>query len=185
MAEKKNLFTFKITVVGEGRVGKTSLIQKFTNNSFNEDYLKTLGASFSLYENEINNDAIKLIIWDIAGQDDFNFLRPSFFKNSRASIIVCSLEENDFGKESCNRIADWHKDVRHYCGDDVPVLLLANKSDLVDLDKIDLNKLQTIVDRENFIGFYVKSAKTGNGVISSFNTIIRLLYNKSTQISSN
>jgi len=184
MAEKKTQYSFKITVVGEGRVGKTSLIQKFTNNSFNEDYLKTLGASFSLYENFIDNNAIKLIIWDIAGQDDFNFLRPSFFKNSRASIIVCSLEDNDFGKESFDHIADWHKDVRHYCGD-VPVLLFANKSDLVVPNKIDRAKLQTIVDREKFIGYYVTSAKTGDGVQNSFNTIIRLLYNKNTQISSN
>jgi len=181
MAEKKIQYSFKITVIGEGRVGKTSLIQKFTNNSFNEDYLKTLGASFSVYENFIDNDAIRLIIWDIAGQDDFNFLRPSFFKNSRASIIVCSLEENDFGKESFDRIVDWHKDVLHYCGD-VPVLLFANKSDLVDPDKIDHSKIQAIVDRENFIGYYVTSAKTGNGVQNSFNTIIRHLYDKNSPL---
>ena len=184
MAEKKIHYSFKITVIGEGRVGKTSLIQKFTNNSFNEDYLKTLGASFSIYENFIDDDEIKLIIWDIAGQDDFNFLRPSFFKNSRASIIVCSLEDNDFGKESFDRIADWHKDVRQYCGD-VPVLLFVNKSDLVDTNKIDHAKIQTIVDRENFIGYYVTSAKTGDGVLTSFNTLIGHLYKKYSTSSSN
>jgi len=184
MEEKTIQYTFKITVVGEGGVGKTSLIQKFTNKSFNENYLKTLGASFSVYENFINKDAIKLIIWDIAGQNDFNFLRPSFFKNSRASIIVCSLEDNDFGKESIERIADWHKDILQYCGD-VPVIFFANKSDLVDPNKIDHAKLQTIVDRENFIGYYVTSAKTGHGVLTSFNTIIGHLYNKYSTLSSN
>ena len=177
MAEKKIQYSFKITVIGEGRVGKTSLIQKFTKNSFNEDYLKTLGASFSVYENMIDKDAIRLIVWDIAGQNDFNFLRPSFFKNSRASIIVCSLEDNNFGKESIERIADWHKDILQYCGD-VPVLLFANKSDLVDLNHINHSQFQTIVDRENFIGYYVTSAKTGDGVIKSFNTIIQYLYDK-------
>ncbi|MFX1552002.1 MAG: GTP-binding protein, partial [Promethearchaeota archaeon] len=86
-------FNFKITVVGDGRVGKTSLIQKFTQGGFQKDYIRTIGAQFSVFSKKINEDNIKLLFWDIAGQDNFNFLRPSFFKNSRAAIIVYSLEE--------------------------------------------------------------------------------------------
>ena len=183
MAEKPiQKFSFKISLVGEGGVGKTSLIQRFTNNSFNESYLKTLGASFSLYENVIDNDEIKLIIWDIAGQNDFDFLRPSFFKNNRASIIVFSLEDTDAGRESFDRIADWHKDVLHYSGNvPVPVLLLGNKSDIVDLDTIDHAKIQAIVDRENFLGYYLTSAKTGDEVVKSFNVIMQHLYKSATK----
>jgi small GTP-binding protein len=107
MSEKKEKnYSFKVTVIGIGGVGKTSLIKKFTKNSFNENYLKTIGANFSHYDNFVNDDAIKLILWDIAGQDDFNFLKASFLKDSRASIIVYSLENNDFGRESINSIGD-------------------------------------------------------------------------------
>ena len=175
MAEKHRRYSFKITVVGEGGVGKTSLIQKFTKNTFNEDYLKTIGANFSYYDNFIDNDAIRLIIWDIAGQNDFNFLMPSFLKDSRASIIVYSLEDNDLGRDSFNHIADWHEDVRNYCGD-IPILLFVNKSDLVDPDQIDHAKIQAVVDREKFMGYHVTSAKNGDGVIDAFNKIIEYLY---------
>ena len=104
MSEDNKKFRFKITVVGDGAVGKTSLIQKFTNDTFKTDYIKTIGAQFSVYDKKIENDKIKLLLWDIAGQDDFNFLRPSFFKNSVAAIIVYSLEENDLGEESLTQL---------------------------------------------------------------------------------
>ena len=71
-------FRFKISVIGDGQVGKTSLIKKYSKGSFERDYVKTIGAQFSKFEKEIDGDEIRLIFWDIAGQDDFLFLRPSF-----------------------------------------------------------------------------------------------------------
>ncbi|MFX0180750.1 MAG: hypothetical protein ACFE78_11200, partial [Candidatus Hodarchaeota archaeon] len=60
----KEKFKFKITVIGDGRVGKTSLIKKFTKGSFQEDYIKTMGAQFSVYDKKIDGDNIKLFFWD-------------------------------------------------------------------------------------------------------------------------
>ena len=71
-------FGFKISIIGDGGVGKTSLIKKFTKGTFEKDYVKTIGAQFSRYDKEINGDIINLIFWDIAGQDDFDFLHPLF-----------------------------------------------------------------------------------------------------------
>jgi len=170
-------FIFKITVIGDGRVGKTSLIQKFTQSYFREDYIKTIGAQLSIYVKEINGDKIKLQFWDIAGQDSFHFLRPSFFKKSKAAIIVYSLEENKLGEESFNHIPDWYKEIVKYCGN-VPIILFANKVDLVDEDNIDDSDIQEIVNKNNFLGYYITSAKTGSGVIEAFNAIIKELYNK-------
>ena len=93
-------FGFKICIIGDGGVGKTSLLKKFAKGTFEKDYIKTIGAQFSRYDKEIDGDAINLIFWDIAGQDDFNFLHPLFYKESRAGIIVFSLEENDLGEGS-------------------------------------------------------------------------------------
>ncbi|GAH43367.1 unnamed protein product, partial [marine sediment metagenome] len=95
MSETNKKFRFKITVIGDGAVGKTSLIQKFTNDNFKEEYIKTIGAQFSIFDRKIDGDKIKLLFWDIAGQDSFNFLRPSFFNNSVAAIIVYTLENNE------------------------------------------------------------------------------------------
>ncbi|GAH39614.1 unnamed protein product [marine sediment metagenome] len=177
MSESGRKFRFKVTVIGDGRVGKTSLIKKFTQGSFKKDYVKTIGAQFSVYDKKIEEDKIRLLFWDIAGQDNFHFLRPNFFKNSRAAIIVYSLEENKFGKESFEHISIWYDDIVKFCGN-IPIVIFGNKVDLVDEDKLDNNKLKDIMNNDNFLGHYLTSAKTGKGVIESFNAIIETLYSK-------
>ncbi len=177
MSDSESKFKFKITLVGNGFVGKTTLIKKFTQGDFVEDYIKTIGAQFTIYDKEIDGDKIRLMFWDIAGQDDFNFARPSFFKNSNAAIIVYSLEENNVGDESFNHISYWHEDIKQFCGD-IPIVVFANKVDLVDEYKLDKSKIQEIVSKRNFLGYSIISAKTGHGVIDAFNAIIDEIYHK-------
>ncbi len=178
MSDNGRKFRFKVTVIGDGRVGKTSLIKRFTQGSFKKDYVKTIGAQFSVYDEIIKGDKIRLLFWDIAGQDTFHFLRPNFFKNSRAAIIVYSLEDNKFGKESFDHIINpWYKDITKFCGD-VPIVVFGNKVDLVDKDKINDSKIQELIESNNFLGHYITSAETGEGVIEAFNAIIETLYSK-------
>ena len=171
-------FKFKITVIGDGGVGKTSLIRKFTQGSFQKDYMKTIGAQFSKYAEEIEGDQCELFFWDIAGQDEFHFLRPSFYKESRAAIIVYSLEENILGKESFKNITHWYNDLKQFCGI-IPVLVFANKVDLVDKDIFDNVKILKLVKKKNLLGYYLTSAKTGESVYDAFQAIIKELYYKS------
>ena len=177
MSDDGRRFRFKVTVIGDGRVGKSSLIKKFTQGSFKKDYVKTIGAQFSVYNKEIEGDKIRLLFWDIAGQDTFHFLRPSFFKNSKAAIIVYSLEDNKFVEESLKNISGWHEDIIKHCGD-VPIVVFANKVDLVDDGSLDDSEIKEMVKENNFLGYYLTSAKTGKGVITAFNMIIDELYDK-------
>ncbi|MHA1273706.1 MAG: Rab family GTPase [Promethearchaeota archaeon] len=177
MSEDMKGFVFKITVIGDGAVGKTSLIKKYTQGSFQKDYIKTLGAQFSKYDEEIEGDTVKLFFWDIAGQQEFDFMRPTFYKGSKAAIIVFSLEDNEHGKESFEHIVDWHEDIKKYCGD-LPIVLFGNKVDLVDESKLDDSKVLELVKERNFLGYYKTSAKTGSGVYEAFQAIIKELYNR-------
>ncbi|MFW9865132.1 MAG: Rab family GTPase [Candidatus Thorarchaeota archaeon] len=176
-------FRFKITVIGDGKVGKTSLIKRFTQGSFQRDYVKTIGAQFSAFDKEIEGDKIRLLFWDIAGQDTFHFLRPRFFKNSRAAIIVYSLEPNKFGEESFDHIGIWHDDIEKYCGE-IPIVIFCNKSDLIDENSLDTSKVENLVKENNFLGYYITSAETGKGVIEAFNALIENLYRKFKGLSS-
>jgi len=175
-------FDFKISIIGDGGVGKTSLIKKFTKGTFEKDYIKTIGAQFSRFNKKINEVIINLILWDIAGQDDnFSFLQPLFYKESKACIIVYSLEENDLSTDSFIHVKEWHDELKKYCGD-IPVVLFANKVDLVE-ENYDTTKIQEVVNENGFLGFYLTSAKTGQGVIEAFNAIINELYYKFYDIS--
>ena len=175
-------FRFKIAVVGDVAVGKTSLIKKYTKGTFEKDYVKTMGAQLSKYNKEINGDMIRLIFWDIAGQDDFNFLHHLFYKEAKAAIIVYSLEENELGKYSFTHIKNWYEVVVKNC-ENIPVILFANKADLVNKNDLNEPEIQNLVKKYNFLGYYLTSAKTGQGVIEAFNAIIENLYHKYKQLS--
>jgi len=168
-------YRFKIVVIGDGAVGKTSLIKKFTKGTFERDYVKTIGAQFSKYNKKLNGDLIRLVFWDIAGQEDFNFLQPLFYKESKAAIIVYSLEKNTLGKKSFTHIENWYEVVKENCGD-IPIVLFANKVDLVDVSDINTLNIQKLANEYKFLNFFFTSAKTGQGVVNAFNAIIERLY---------
>ncbi|MBY8982012.1 MAG: GTP-binding protein [Candidatus Lokiarchaeota archaeon] len=169
--EEKPGYVFKITVIGDGAVGKTSLIKKYTKGSFQKDYIKTLGAQFSKYDEEIEGDSCKLFFWDIAGQDEWNFMRPTFYKGSKAAIIVFSHTD----KDSFKNIPRWYEDIEKYCGD-IPIVLFGNKVDIVNEKDLDDKKINKLVKDHKFLKYYKTSAKTGSGVYEGFQAIIKELY---------
>ena len=174
---------YKITVIGDGRVGKTSLISNYTLGAFDTDYVETIGAQFSKYDKDIDGDSIRLLFWDIAGQDSFDFLRPSFYRESDAAIIVYSLEENQLGKRSFKNITSWHREVKQFCGE-IPIVLFANKVDLIEKNSTNTIQIQEIVHKYNLLRYFITSAKTGECVIDAFNAIIEKLYYKYKKLSS-
>jgi Ras-related protein Rab-23 len=172
--ERKD-FVFKITVIGDGGVGKTSLIKKYTKGSFRKEYIKTLGAQFSQYDEKVEDSAVKLFFWDIAGQREFSFMRPTFYKGSKAAIIVFSHAKDEL--ESFDHITEWHDDIKRYCGN-IPIILFGNKIDLIEEEQIEESKIEELVKDRKFLGYYKTSAKTGTGVYEAFRTIIIDLYQK-------
>ena len=162
-----------IIVIGDGAVGKTSLIKKYTKGSFAKDYIKTIGAQFSKYDEDIEGNNIKLFFWDIAGQREFDFMRPTFYNGSKAAIIVFSHTD----EESFNKIPEWHEDIKSHVGD-LPIVLFGNKIDLVEDGNAEDEKIQKIVKEKGFLGYFKTSAKTGTGVYEAFQAIIKNLYNK-------
>jgi small GTP-binding protein len=176
MAERRK-YGFKISVIGDSQVGKTSLMRKFTNSPFDRAYDKTLGVKVSLLDNEIEGNIVRLQFWDIAGGKEYHFLRPSFYRNSIGAIIVFSLEDNEKGKESFNHIPEWHKEIIINCGE-IPVYIFANKVDLVEENKLDESNIKNLVKENNLRGYYLTSAISGNSFIELFKGISEDLYQK-------
>ena len=176
-------YRFKITVVGDPAVGKTTLVKKYTTGSFQKDYIATLGAQFSNYEEKIEGKQVKLTIWDIAGQEIFEMMRRKFYNGSNGAIIVFSHAPEEL--KSFNHIEKWLDELKKHCGD-IPIALFGNKVDLInendlisnkDMVNSDLN-VQKFVNKPDIIEYFKTSALTGQGVIEAFQKLVRMLYFK-------
>jgi Ras-related protein Rab-11A len=118
---------FKITLLGEGAVGKTSLRRTYLGETFERDYTMTLGADFATKTIKIGEDDITIIIWDLAGQPRFSAVREGFYKGTRGALLVFDLTRPD----SYEQLANWVRELlRNNNYKKVPLVLIGNKVDL-------------------------------------------------------
>lgn len=180
MSEK---LVFKVVIVGNGSVGKTSLIRRFLHDKFEKDYLMTIGTEVTKYNGEVEGNEITLILWDIAGQEGFAQMRKNFYNGANAAIVVFSHEENEMGDSSFTSIPKWLEDMTKFTGK-VPTILFGNKIDLIDNEKLasdnDLSKsdynINKLANDLGLHGYYKTSALTGEGVVSAFKTLMIKLH---------
>ena len=165
-------YIHKIVVIGDASVGKTSLIKKYTAGSFNQEYIKTVGAQFSRYSKVIgDNIRVRLLFWDISGQDEFEFMRPKFYHGARGAIVTFDLTREDTSKN----VMTWYNELRRHVGV-IPTILFGNKFDLIkDPDSFDDSIIEKEIEMDKFYKFYKTSAKTGAHVHEAFDAIIRHL----------
>ena len=121
-------YIYKICVVGNGGVGKTSMVLRYCENSFKESYLMTIGSNFSTKTVELANHPqlqIKLQLWDLAGQKHFSFVRPPFYRGATGIIYVFDLTR----RSSFADLLEWRDEVEKVIGQK-PCILVGNKLDL-------------------------------------------------------
>eukprot|EP01100_Stratorugosa_tubuloviscum_P001139 TRINITY_DN1252_c0_g3_i1.p1 TRINITY_DN1252_c0_g3~~TRINITY_DN1252_c0_g3_i1.p1 ORF type:complete len:229 (+),score=86.94 TRINITY_DN1252_c0_g3_i1:66-752(+) len=136
---------YKVVLVGDACVGKTSLFQKFTSNSFSESYKPTLGADQKTLRIDINGVTISLEFWDTAGQERFRAMTTSCYRNSHGFIIVYDItKEGTF-----NNITEWLKELGSYKCDTLPILLIGNKIDRTDRE-VDCDSAKRLAISKNF-----------------------------------
>lgn len=149
-------YAFKLIVIGDPRVGKTTLILRYTDKAFRELYIPTLGVQVSMRYVEVDqNTQVKLNIWDIAGQELFNQIRGKFYTGSHAVLIVYDVTN----PKTFNSVERWYKDMIKT--GEKPGFLIGNKIDLpAQVNKLDAKNLADKLGLE-----YVEtSAKTGENV---------------------
>ena len=140
----KPQFIFKVPVAGDGAVGKTSLIVRYTQGTFTDTYKMTIGTSFAVKTVDLDQVLVKLQIWDLAGQPHFGGVRPLFYQGSTGVIYVFSVID----RASFDHLAGWLEEAQKNAGN-VPGILIGNKEDLPD---------QRVVSREEAESF---AAQTG------------------------
>lgn len=170
MTKEKNIIK-KMCVLGEEAVGKTSLIRRFVVEKFDDKYIATIGTksskkTMSIKSGDINVN-LTMIIWDILGQKKFSELKRSAYKGANSAFIVLDLTRI----ETLYSFKEWLNSL-YEVAPDIPVVVLANKSDLNPAFGIDEIK-EAIGDRA--FPFYLTSAKTGTNVNPAFYTLGKMM----------
>src|SRR5438309_1672069 len=123
---KKETNIFKIVILGDANCGKSSLINMFINKKFKFSYDLTIGVDFGCIDLIINDDKIRLQIWDTAGHERFRSITKSYYKSASGIILCYDVSSED----SFKNLERWLKDINECCEGDVPIILVGNKIDL-------------------------------------------------------
>ena len=164
--------TFNILLLGDSKVGKTSLIMRFSDNVYNPVHITTIGIDFKIKTVTLSNEKqIKLKIWDTAGQERFRTLTNNYFKNAHGIIIAYDCTE----KKSYDGIKAWVEQIKNNGKTSIPALILGNKCDLED-EKVVQEKDGRDVAKSFGMDFFETSSKTGYNVQESFIHLVEKVY---------
>jgi small GTP-binding protein len=156
-------YIIKLCLLGDGAVGKTSLVRRFVFDVFDDKYLTSFGTKVSKKSMNVDDSTVDLMIWDILGQKSQEVLHAAYYRGAAGALAVCDFTRPDTMKS----LKTWAGSFRSVVGDK-PILILGNKSDL--------DKTYTLAELLAFgssIGCDVleTSAKTGLNVENAFATI--------------
>ena len=163
-------FIYKVVVVGDGGVEKTSTVLRYCEDAFKENYIMTIGSNFSTKQVELEeypNFLVKLQIWDLAGQKHFSFVRPPFYRGATAIIFIFDITR----RSSFQNILAWKDEVEKVIGEGKPSMLVGNKIDLTDSREVGEKEGEALKDEINAISYFETSAKHDVGVLPVFKDI--------------
>ncbi len=167
-------YQFKIIIVGDPSVGKTSLILRYTDKAFRRSYVPTMGVMVSDKIFKIEESIIQLTLWDIGGQQKFARMREQFYRGSDAVFLVCDLTNPN----SFDNIPRWFSDVSDQLSnrsEDLMGFIIGNKKDLIEQREIKSEMANQLASKLG-LGFIETSALLGENVDYAFSTIANLLY---------
>lgn len=169
--------TFKLLLFGDGGVGKTTLTQRYVTGVFVDSTRITIGVDFHIKELGIGTKRVKLQIWDFGGEERFRFLLPNYCRGAAGGLFIYDITS----LTSLTHLVDWMQIVRENAGS-VPVLMVGTKADLVNQRKVQATEAIEVAKSHKLMGFAEVSAKTGENVEATFETITKLMLKRSGMI---
>ncbi|TNV76115.1 hypothetical protein FGO68_gene7973 [Halteria grandinella] len=161
---------YKIVFLGDQSVGKTSLILRFTQDTFDGNYQATIGIDFLSKTMYVDDKMVRLQLWDTAGQERFRSLIPSYIKDSSVAVVVYDITN----KASFTNVTKWIDDAKAIRGNDLLIILVANKIDLADKRQVNTEEGQALA-KELGVMFIETSAKAGVNIKQLFQNLASTL----------
>ena len=170
LSKQLNLIDLKIILLGDSAVGKTSIIGRYVNNSFDDTYNCTIQVETRVKVlNEDENTSIRLNIWDTVGQEKYKALTRQYYHDSDGAFIVFDLTS----RESFDNIKNWINDLKSYGSEDTNIIILGNKSDEKNKREISEEEIKNQLNNDYI--YLDVSAKTGNNISLAFDKLKKLI----------
>ncbi|CDS42331.1 ras protein rab 8b [Echinococcus multilocularis] len=153
-------YLFKLLLIGDSGVGKTSLLFQFTEEQFNATFIATIGIDFKIRTIDVEGKKIKLQIWDTAGQERFRTITTAYYRGAMGIMLVYDITQY----QSFRNIKQWLTNIDDHANSDVERMLLGNKCDMVSQRQVTKEEAQEFAKNHN-IEFLETSAKEGENLL--------------------
>ena len=174
MSEEEYDYIFKVLLIGNSDVGKSSLILRYVDQIWNDVFVPTIGVDFKVKSLEIDKKTVKMQIWDTAGQERFRNVISSYFKGAHGILLIYDITN----KESFKELENWLGEVERNASNQVLKILLGNKCDLDDKREITKDEGEAFAMR-NGMQFMETSAKVNTNVNEAFEALARIMVDSS------
>ncbi len=169
---------YKVVIFGDGGVGKTTLTNRYLTGIFEEKYQLTIGMDFYLKKLEIDGNKISLQIWDFAGEEKFRFLLPSAVLGAQGTIFMYDITRYSTFESLIEWLRVFNKANKEN-SQEVSTILVGSKFDLEENRTVSTEEGKNFTKENNFLDFIECSSKTGENVEVVFETISRVMIEKS------
>ncbi|MFW9970408.1 MAG: Rab family GTPase [Candidatus Odinarchaeota archaeon] len=167
-------YTFKILLLGDASVGKTSFTKRYCYNLFNPSERLTIGVDFHVKTIELKNKRVKLQLWDVGGEERFRFLLPTYCLGANAAFLLYDITR----PSTLDNISEWITIVRQK-GGEIPIMLVGSKLDLEKSQRqIQREYGIQIAEKNNMASFVEISAKENTNVDNAFKVLTELTLEK-------
>jgi Ras-related protein Rab-1A len=156
-------YLFKILIIGDSGAGKSCLMLRYTRDDYRDNHMTTIGVDFQTRFIQIKNEIIKLLLWDTAGQEKFRSITEAYYRGSHGVLIVYDITD----LKSFKNIKRWLSDIQSHALEDVQILLVGNKCDLIENRQVSYEQGKKLADDVG-INFIETSAKTSMNVEEAF-----------------
>ena len=164
---------YKILLLGDSGVGKSSLICRWTLDSFSATLLGTVGVDFKAKKVNIENENFQIQVWDTAGQEQFHKITTSYYKGANGIMLVYDVTD----EKSANEVGYWMKNIKSHAADNVAVVMVANKADLLYGKESVILTAGKNNARKYEVPHFITSAKDSSGVDDAFISLVKLIVN--------